>query len=138
MEEKQLQTVKVFVYGTLKKGESRAPVLQREAIKWVPAAILGFKLYDLGSFPCIGHSENGDQVFGELVECTNPDAIVERLDMIEGYTPEGKHNLYNREEVDVIELGNGRKSKAFVYVFARGTDDFPQVKSGNWTRGENW
>lgn len=136
MEKEKLQTVNVFVYGTLKKGESREPALRQFAVKWVRAAILGFNIYDLGAFPAIDHSENGDQVFGELVECHNPDRVLEVLDNIEGYYGPGhERNLYNREVVTAIQLSDGVRVPAFTYVFARGFEEYHMpIASGKWTR----
>lgn len=136
MTTEKLQTVKVFTYGTLRKGECREGVLRNSAIRWERAAILGFDLYDLGSFPCIIDSKNGRQVFGELVECTNPEAIIKRLDGIEGYNPNWppENNLYIRREVNVVCLDNGRREKAIVYVFANNDNlcDQGLIESGNW------
>lgn len=137
-EEKRL-TVKVFTYGTLKVGECREGVLEKEEVNRRRAVIMGFDLYHLGSFPCIVPNENGGrgQVFGEVVECTDPKAVVRRLDRIEGYSRQRpQHSLYIRQKVEVIDLANGKKSKAFVYVFGgarigRGFDR-KRVESGNW------
>lgn len=129
-------TVKVFVYGTLKKGECRARVLEPHAVRWEPAALLGFNIFDLGAFPCI--AEGSGQVFGELVECNNPIEVIKRLDAIEGYHPGRPVDacLYVRRKVDAILLGSGRREQAFTYVWAdqnRLLDRKPpQVMSGNW------
>ena len=129
---------RVFVYGTLRAGECREGVLHNKAVRWEPAAILGFDIYDLGSFPCITYSAYGRQVFGELVECIDPEEVLHRLDGIEGYNPDRpqEQNLYVRREVDVILLANGRKEKAMAYIFANGERladrEPPLVESGNW------
>lgn len=135
-------TVKVFVYGTLKRDNSREGVLSHDAVRWVDAAILGFDIHDLGSFPCITPSENGGQVFGELVECSNPIDIIKRLDSIEGFHPgrPAEDCLYLREKVDVIELGTGKKVKAFAYVWANPDRlrNKPKIESGKWVRRGGW
>jgi gamma-glutamylcyclotransferase (GGCT)/AIG2-like uncharacterized protein YtfP len=145
MQKEQL-TVKVFVYGTLKRNNTRAGVLDGYAVRWVRAAILGFDIYDLGHFPCILPSESGNgQVFGELVECNDPLKVVRQLDAIEGYHPnrDPKRCMYLRKKVDVIELGTGKKHKAFAYVWAKperlGESSYyskRKVKSGNWHRAD--
>jgi len=89
----------VFVYGTLKKGNSR-----RGLNRWnVGATFIGdavtadakFDLYDLGAFPAVGlNGEN--HISGEVWSVD--DATLEDLDRIEGYP-----DFYNRIEVNTTQ-----------------------------------
>lgn len=74
--------MKVFVYGTLRKGGHNHGVLN--GAKYVGVDYIeGFTLYDLPyGFPCIVKGEG--RVMGEVYE-VDDDRILERLDILEGY-----------------------------------------------------
>lgn len=107
---------RIFVYGTLKRGESRGfvfeHVLGHKKFKVTRGKTFG-KLYDLGEFP--GMCKGTGWVHGEVVEVSEDDyhKLLPVLDSIEGYT--GNNNLYVRKEVGV-ETPNGRKV-ATTYFF---------------------
>jgi gamma-glutamylcyclotransferase (GGCT)/AIG2-like uncharacterized protein YtfP len=90
----------VFVYGTLRKGDSRFGILAECECIAEEAHLLGFKMLHLGGFPGIVPSENGaeDQVRGEIYEVD--DALLAQLDRIEGYQKDDpESSLYLRQEV---------------------------------------
>lgn len=96
---------KVFVYGTLKKGN-----LVRGLDRWGAGAdFVGdavttqgiFSLWDLGSFPAVSNSGN-DHIQGEVWEVDSE--TLKDLDRIEGYP-----DFYNRMQVDTSQ------GRAWVY-----------------------
>lgn len=138
MKRKELRTVKVFVYGTLKTGYGNRAVVKDKIIDSRPAAILGFDIFHLGGFPGIKPVTNGNhgQVFGEVLTLTEPSRAVRSLDGLEGYNEDREESsLYLRRKVAAIDLGNGRKEDVFVYVFNRPIHEHClHIKSGNWNR----
>jgi len=88
-------TNKVFVYGTLKKGNSIRGLTMFQGADFVADATTKnatFGLYDLGSFPAVG--VNGDnKIAGEVWEVDKE--TFDMLDRIEGYP-----TFYNRVEVE--------------------------------------
>ncbi len=86
---------KVFVYGTLKRGNN-----VRGLDSWGDADFVGdavtslphFSLHDLGMFPAVS-KDGDDHIAGEV--WTVSDDILDSLDRIEGYP-----DFYNRMQVD--------------------------------------
>lgn len=97
-------TNKVFVYGTLKRGNRVRGMDSMGNAKFLGVAFTTdaeYSLYDLGSFPAV--SRNGEnRISGEVWEVD--DHMMDTLDIIEGY-PE----FYNRSEVQTTE------GKAWMY-----------------------
>lgn len=115
--------MKVFVYGTLKRGYWNHRLLEKS--KFVgEGTISGYELYDLGSYPGIIPGEKKDEVDGELYEIDNETLI--RLDRLEG---EGF--LYLRKEVEVDI--NGHMEKVLIYVYNRKVKGAKKLKR-EWRR----
>jgi len=113
---------RLFVYGTLRLGDVRAPLLAG-ARRLGTRSVAGFELYDLGPYPGVVTGDGA--VVGELVEL--PDrGLLERLDEVEG-THEVPP-LYRRER---IEVDGGR---AWIYVYARPVDPARRIATGDWLR----
>lgn len=94
-----MKETKVFVYGTLKKGDSRRG-LDRWAtgVQFVGPAVtskLDYSLYDLGSFPAAVLNGN-NRIEGE-VWIVDEDTM-EDLDRIEGYPA-----FYKRIQIDTTQ-----------------------------------
>lgn len=92
--------LRVFVYGTLKKGKgNHHRILSGYDIKITPAWTYG-KLYDLGWYPALTQGNN--KVYGELIEFDDP-KILMKIDMLEGYRgKESSFNFYERREIQVF------------------------------------
>lgn len=120
---------KVFVYGTLKRGEGNHRLLEES--KFIGNDVLkGFKLYDLPyGFPCVVKSNsNDDEVSGEVYEVDSQ--TLERLNILEGYCEKGfKYNHYDRLEEKTILDNN-----VFVYVYTETPDNGTLIKDGCWTK----
>lgn len=82
--------MKVFVYGTLKKGFRNQSYLK--GAKYLEKATMKGKMYDLGGYPCIELDEEG-VVYGEVYEIDKN--ILANLDRCECYP-----RLYTRSVVD--------------------------------------
>lgn len=88
--------MKVFVYGTLKKGYGNNVLLN--GTKFIEERTLkGYKLYDAG-FPVAAPSE-GNSIKGEVYELPENSPNLQWLDRLEG-----NGRMYNRTEHDDVEL----------------------------------
>src|SRR5687767_9038822 len=106
---------RIFVYGTLQRGECRERCWPHAPLR-IDEAVIRAALYDLGPYPAIGPGD--ELVRGELWEIA-PDQLEETLrvlDEVEGYTQLG-HDLYVRRLV-ACQLGDGRELSAWTYYFA--------------------
>ena len=115
--------MKVFVYGTLMKGQSNSRYL--DECKWVgKATIKGFRLYDTGyGFPGIKHAMT-DRVKGEVYEIETTEQL-QRLDRLEG-----NGSLYTREFV-VAHGEDGKNELAMVYVYNGSIDEMNYIEENN-------
>ena len=111
--------LKVFVYGTLKRGGSNHDVMVRAGGTFLCEA----KTTELRKlivthlpFLCDGHAPDGFQVEGEIFEI--PDA--RGLDLID--TLEGNGSFYQRRLEDFIKLDSLNKHSAWVYYIMREMD----------------
>lgn len=104
-----MKTVKIFVYGTLKKGFRNHDRFCGNAISIEPATVNG-KLYDTGwGFPAMQLSDNPDDiVHGEIINL--PEADLPAIDRLEGVP-----RLYQRVEVMAVSEA-GTESAAYCYV----------------------
>lgn len=124
----------VFVYGTLRKRDCRAGVLDGYECVAEEAFLQGFDMLHLGGFPGIVPGEG--IVKGELYEID--DEILRRLDGIEGFREDDpKHSLYLREKVAVDVYDEEEEETTyedvFTYVFNREPGQRATIiESGDW------
>ncbi len=105
-------TVKIFVYGTLKKGGRNHDRFCGNAVGIEPATVNG-KLCDTGwGFPAMQLSGNpSDIVHGEII--TIPEDDLPAIDFLEGVP-----RLYQRVEVMAVSK-EGITVSAFCYVMEK-------------------
>ncbi|MEQ6390724.1 gamma-glutamylcyclotransferase [Bacillaceae bacterium S4-13-58] len=120
---------KVFVYGTLRKHESNARLLENARLIAEQCWTYG-KLYDVGvGYPSVTKDDQ-DKVYGELYEVD--EGQLKALNQLEGFdefNPE--YNLYDRVEQEVFtDLGT---FSAFVYIFNQEqVKGLRRIESGDW------
>ena len=114
--------MKIFVYGSLMRGESNHGLLNNEYSTFLSKGITqrGYSLYDLDGFP--GMVEGGTSaVLGEIYEiCAFTRS---RLDQLEGHPQFYKRTL--------IELQDGEKIETYILDSAY-IEGCPVIKSGDW------
>jgi gamma-glutamylcyclotransferase (GGCT)/AIG2-like uncharacterized protein YtfP len=104
--------VKLFVYGTLKKGNERHHYLKGcQFIGYGKAK--GFILYDLGEFP--GMIKGDGEVAGEVYEV--PESLLKEIDWVEGVP-----DLFRRELIEVL-LEDGQIVSAYAYIYNETNED---------------
>lgn len=108
----------MFLYGTLRPLGAQAT-----------HTLSGYRLYDLGRFPCIIPSEGGE-VHGNLTEVD--DALLADFDRVEGVA----RSFYTRETVSVKSMENGNTIEGvFVYVAGNVLQHdvtLTEIPSGDW------
>ena len=135
---------RVFVYGTLRQGESRRGALEEATEISKSALLIGFKMYHLGGFPGItqlAEGERGKPVVGELYQID--EKTLSRLDMIEGHREEHpEDSFYRRTMVHVVVPGKGGGRAGvpcWTYVFNNPAriKNCPVIESGDWFQGRD-
>jgi gamma-glutamylcyclotransferase (GGCT)/AIG2-like uncharacterized protein YtfP len=91
-----MRNIKVFVYGTLKRGHSNHRLLSRGNAEFLGRAYVegGWRMLDLGAFPGVvrdGNQKDG-RVFGEVFSCDIE--TLATLDLLEGHP-----SFYERQKV---------------------------------------
>ena len=117
--DRPFRPIRVFVYGTLMKGQRAHHYLENAGYEG-EYTLGGFSMYDLGSFPGI-KPEGIGLVPGEVYTIDE-----EMLSAIDCY--EGEGNLYDREEVCV------RNDTKTIFAYAYVYKDEPEGKliEGRW------
>lgn len=124
------QSVYVFVYGTLKRGEANHGVMESASGEFVSESKLaGYYMVNTPWYPFAAKSDNDDDyIEGELYKV--PADKLHILDTLEGYP-----QLYDRDTVDVQDLD------VFIYVNRNKTEmkayEKKYGKTTNWTGGNH-
>ena len=110
-----MESLPVFVYGTLKAHEARAHKWPRIPLRIEPAVVRG-ALYDLGPYPAL--TDGDDSVLGELwhMAAGHMEETIAALDQIECFGVD-EVDLYVRRVVPVT-LANGAVHQAYSYLIA--------------------
>ena len=122
---------KVFVYGTLMRGECRGTVIGENPGDDVSRGRIKGQLFDLGAYPGWRPDHRGEAwVVGEL-RTGIAASLLEELDQIEEFPGFDRPGGLFRRRVVEVELAEGRSERAWVYVLA---DDgiYPRIGSGDW------
>ena len=114
----------LFVYGTLKSGESRNPLLGSGRV--IAAKTKGI-LLDLEYYP--GMINGNGEVYGELRFISEIKSTIEELDRVEG--ADLNEPLFTREIIGVIH-GNNQVNWALCYLYNRSCGDERTIQSGVW------
>jgi gamma-glutamylaminecyclotransferase len=116
-------TVRLFVYGSLKRGFSNERFLRGAAFECAARTAQGYRLYRVGGYPALVVAE-GPGIFGEVYRVT--EAHLAALDAFEGVP-----DLYQRA---VIQLEDGALVEAFVMSPAS-VEGCAPVPGAEWLEG---
>lgn len=122
----------VFVYGTLRPGQSNFDVVRRYVVSSEPANLRGASM-TASSFPYVWRTSTGT-VWGDLlvIDPTSTEAALRALDRLEGYAGPGMNNHYDRAAVQVV-TNEGRETKAWTYLVDEfRASAFAPVRSGDF------
>ena len=119
----------IFVYGTLREGEERAPLMIKNRISpWVAGTVQG-ELRNLGLYPAL--IQGNDCVHGELHQYAQIGEVLERLDWIEGHKSVGNpDNLYDRILINVTTASGIVQAWTYRMCELAGS----RIESGDWKR----
>lgn len=116
--------VRLFVYGTLKKGERAEGLLGHDREFLGEQSIIG-SIYDLGSFPGVILDGRGE-IFGHMFLVN--ESQLPRIDSYEGYRsshPEG--SLYFRRTL------TDDAGEFFTYEYNGAVAEDRRIANGKWT-----
>ena len=111
---------KVFVYGTLMKGETNHHYLENSKFL-AKTTIKGYDMYSVGWYPAIVAGDG--LIVGELYQVAKED--MQSIDNLEG---EG--SLYIKR-CESISDANGNKTRAFVYVYLGDVSGLEKIPAWN-------
>jgi len=109
---------RVFVYGTLRRGEPNHPLLKRGCLLGEHRAGPGFVMVDLGTYPGVVRGGEGI-VKGEVYRVDR--GTLQRLDRLEEYPV-----VYTREQIDT-PFG-----RAWIYLHRHARGRRGVIASGDW------
>lgn len=100
----------VFVYGTLRVGQSNHHIIESQLVRAVPAVIRG----DLYHLPQQGYPavilDGAGFVYGEIMDFYDFEQALSDMDRLEGYEgPNHSLNLYDRVTISAAAVGPGVK-----------------------------
>jgi gamma-glutamylcyclotransferase (GGCT)/AIG2-like uncharacterized protein YtfP len=129
----------LFAYGSLmswadgEKGRRERAALAIAAHRAGRASIRGI-LVDVGPFPAaIGSRRPCDRIYGELWRLPSRDhTLWAMLDHYEGNYAEYTGHFAYRRARRVVQCEDGRRVKAWVYVWDRPWSAFPRILGGQW------
>ena len=118
----------VFVYGTLRRGGSRAMSITFSKSKFLADAKVSGSLYDLGAYPGLIFNESNSLVVGEVYEVD--DEVLNELDDIEA------SSYYSRKQIE-ISLGTHRTA---CWIYEPDPESYSLhtlIPSGDWIEYAN-
>jgi len=120
--------MKVFVYGTLKKGHGNHYILDKDPIETI-IADLPFYMVSLGAFPALVPTRNDqqNQIVGEVYDISRQE--LSRLDHLEGYP-----NFYDRMPMDMTDYGIGEEVWVYYIPEIDLYDHWSKMESGDWSK----
>lgn len=122
----------LFVYGTLRRTCSTgAHKTYLEGATFIGDAKIQAKLFRVSYYPAIVLSKADEWVIGEVYRLID-EAQLHALDAYEECaSPINDHQEYRREQAQ-IELANGERLMAWVYIYNRPTQGLTQIISGDF------
>jgi len=122
----------VFFYGTLMAGfDRRRQAGIDDRLRYIGRGTIKAALFDLGLYPAAVPAPDRE-VWGEVYEVTDPDAVLPALDGIEGYSPsQPDSSLYLRSLTEVA-LPTGPAVPAWVYFYNAPLGQAPRISSGDY------
>jgi gamma-glutamylcyclotransferase (GGCT)/AIG2-like uncharacterized protein YtfP len=129
----------LFAYGSLMSGiDIEAGRLERRSLREAgafvsPGSIRG-RMIDVGPFPAaVTSCSNKHRIFGELwrISSSAPE-LWAMLNRYEGCEPGYSGPYAYRRSKRRVACCDGHRRMAWVYVWDRPTEGFPQINSGRW------
>jgi gamma-glutamylcyclotransferase (GGCT)/AIG2-like uncharacterized protein YtfP len=126
----------LFVYGTLRRGEERFPVLERHRARLAFTGSTRGTLYDLGTHPGLRLGEGSTAVIGEAYACDAIDDLLRETDAIEEFLGFGVPGSLYRRAIVTVAVTSGGSALAWAYGF-EGSPAGPIVVGGDWRKRQH-
>jgi gamma-glutamylcyclotransferase (GGCT)/AIG2-like uncharacterized protein YtfP len=124
----------VFVYGSLRTGESNHGWLKRgAAVKLKGVGSTPGLLHDCGSWPAMMPGSGEERVVGELWRCEDAGATLGALDQLEGFSGWSEGGSLFLRRLQRARMSCGGEVLTWVYRYAGERCDGELVSSGDWT-----
>ncbi len=122
---------RVFVYGTLRRGECRDLRSAFGGGRFVGDGWVAGQLFDIGDYPGLRLDAGGSRVVGEIFE-VSPETLG-RLDELEGFDPDrAEASEYLRVRVSVVDA-DGTVEDCWTYEIAKWhCAGCRRIMSGDW------
>ena len=126
----------LFVYGTLRAASDHrmSKVLERHG-DFVSRGRVPGVLYDLGPYPgAVKKSGTRAYVRGDVYRLRDGDRALQVLDRYEGFDEKKPRGAEFKRSRVVVDLGAGKKVRAWIYLYNRPTTGLPKIRSGDYLR----
>jgi len=124
----------LFVYGTLRRGEMRHPILERHGGRLLGEGRIEGTLLDLGPHPGLIGLPRECPVIGEIYAFDDLAKVLDETDRVEGFLGFGDPSSLYRRGVVSVSLGDDAERMAWTYLFAGDAAGLPVVRGGVWRR----
>ncbi len=101
--------MKLFIYGTLKRGHSRAGAMNGQRFLGNAQTASKYRIFDCGEYPALVEADGGVSIEGELWEVDG--ACLDVLDELEGTSS----NLFHRGTVELQPPHENDQAVAYFY-----------------------
>jgi gamma-glutamylcyclotransferase (GGCT)/AIG2-like uncharacterized protein YtfP len=124
----------LFVYGTLRRDtDSGIYQLLASYADFVTEGTCQGRLYKIDYYPGVVPSNNPEErVIGEVYRLRNSQVVLPKLDQYEECGPEFPEPTEYVRRHQEIELSDGTKSRAWVYLYNHPVDKLEWVPSGDF------
>ena len=123
---------RIFVYGTLRRGEARHHALTRHGARGGERGVTLGRLLDLGSYPGLVLDDPQRTVAGEIYATPDPDALFADLDAIEAFRGFGVPGSLYRRAIVLVRPDDGDMAPTWTYVYGGPRDGSRVIASGDW------
>ena len=130
----QTEIDRLFVYGTLMRGESNAGLIPARSIRELRLATVQGLLYGNGvACPSLVLTENSNEVVhGECLQIDHLPVLLEKLDELEGFGGYADPAaIYHRTLIQAISR-KGDRHRAWCYVSANREHPAHRIEGGCW------
>ena len=129
-----MQTDYLFVYGTLRKHNSKSLFnLIESCCVFETEGYFKGKLYDIGSYVgAVISPDTQSKVYGELYKISNTEKVFRILDAFEGCSEQfAKPKEYVRKKIPVI-INDGNPISSWAYLYNRDISKLRLIPSGDY------
>ncbi|MDR0880431.1 MAG: gamma-glutamylcyclotransferase [Clostridioides sp.] len=132
-----MKKFKMFVYGTLRKGNvNYEKYLENNVISIEEAYTYG-KMYYLEKEECPALIDGDDKVYGEIIECTDDDdyTLLKQVDHLEKYFGDNSCIMYEKRDKKVFRKdGTSEIVPTYIFINASYINHNMPIESGDFNQ----